>query len=450
MLRLCLDWCCLSFICPQHLMNGKLISRSQIWESGIFHFPPMQFFSHSDLTGANGRPATSSGSVPSSRPGSGERERRPGTSSGQRRLTSSASSSNIGPSLSNANTNSEILHREMGNDDLLRILNKDEVQLQNDLFVLAEQGNYEQLKKLIDTHRVDLSSLRGLHGYSLLHHAAARGHGLIVAELIRSQRAGVDLRNDLLETPLHLAAYGGHLLIVDQLLDCGADIDAVNGDDESALFYAARRRQLPVIRLLLLRGGDADLADKLGERAVDQAPDAHTQRAFTEHHLLSTPQEVQRLRPTASAAPAVNHIHHDELRRICSYLAMSELLRAACVSRKWHMVSGHQDLWRALGVRRWELALQGSLGFAPTATVSLSFGRPKRTASGRSLKASTSSSGKEEAVNVSAQPTAAGGGASAAAALSIATNSNRSSAPPPPRTKSPYDSTLNMTSNSNS
>ena len=56
-----------------------------------------------------------------------------------------------------------------------------------------------------------------IKGFSPLHHACNRGHSAMVFELLRLC-VPIDVRNDSLETPLHLAVYSGNLLIVDQLL----------------------------------------------------------------------------------------------------------------------------------------------------------------------------------------------------------------------------------------
>eukprot|EP01039_Chlorochromonas_danica_P005836 gene5836-6427_t len=350
----------------------------------------MQFLGHFDKEEDEERQErpSSSFSFFSSSSSSSSTTSRPGTSSGQRRLTTSSTTSSFGPTLHNHQTTTAILHRELGDDNLLRILNEEEIQLQTKLILLTEQGQYNDFKKIIEQYpRLDFSQLHGLHGYRLIHYAANRGHGGILAEILRIHPKSVYLQNELGETALHLAAYSGHLLIVDQLLDSGGDINALTKDGESALFYAARRQNVAIIRLLLQRGANLDLVDKYGEKAYDHAPNLTTQRAFESTiQTLSTPRrqedadDEEELKHKNSL---MQYLHHRNLLLCFTFLPLEDLLRSACVCRKWHMISGYDSLWKARGGRRWELALKTTLGFAPTATMSfLTRPRPVSSSSG--------------------------------------------------------------------
>eukprot|EP01031_Cornospumella_fuschlensis_P028824 gene28824-34792_t len=294
---------------------------------------------------------------------------RPSTSSGQRRLSQAPLTSNLGPSMSsteeNASINNELIDREVEGDDLLRILRRDDIELQNELFILAEQGDYKKFKAVIDgyQHHIDLTKFRGLHGFTLLHHAASRGHSSIVLELLKNNRESVHLRNDMRETPLHLAAYHGHLLLVDLLLDYNADINAINKDGETCLFYAIRRKMPAVVRLLIQRGINTEIRDIYGDLAEDASPTPI-------HHMNS-------MHANASSSPTPL-LHQDILTRMYSYLPLNDLFRSACVCRKWHMISGGDEVWKGRGGRRWEVALTLSLGFSLPTTFTLL----KRTQSG--------------------------------------------------------------------
>lgn len=295
---------------------------------------------------------------------------RPGTSSGRMNLTQSNSISHQAPDIT-SESNDSIIGREIGNDGLLRILNSDRLHLTNEVIMYSERGDIASLQNL-HLSGIDIVSCRGLNGYTPLHHACNRGHALVAAELLRLN-ATIDCKNDNGETPLHLAVYAGNILIVDQLLDFGADINALNNEGETCLFYAARKGQPAIIRLLLQRGADATILDNYDERASDQAKDSSTLKAFDTTTIVET-----------SSHP----LQYSDLLKIFSYLKVMDVLRCACVSSKWHRVSEYEEVWKRLGVRRWELALQSSLGFAPAAT--MSFYRPTRKSSKGKLLTSSS------------------------------------------------------------
>ena len=51
-----------------------------------------------------------------------------------------------------------------------------------------------------------------------------------------------------------------------------------------------------------------------------------------------------------------SRLPYTELLQVFSYLTAKDVCRAAMVSGKWHRVSECEEIWKALGVRRWELA----------------------------------------------------------------------------------------------
>lgn len=307
---------------------------------------------------------------------------RPTTSSGRRSVTSATTASDLGPDLE-FGSNNAIISREVGTDNFLRIANYDRFQRENQALLATEQGNRTELLSLLK-EGLDVTQYRGLNGFSLLHHAASRGHGLIISELLRLGIVA-NVRNDAQETPLHLAVYGGHILAVDQLLDYGADIDAVNAEHETALFYAVRRNYPAIVRLLVQRGANVAIEDQDGDKAADHASHPSILRHLESHQAISSA-------VTTSSTLQERCLTHDTLLRVFSFLQAPDLLRSSCVSTKWHRVSETDLLWKKLGVRKWEIALQSSLGFAPTATASIF--KPKRPASGKS----TSGSGKLKAL----------------------------------------------------
>ena len=231
----------------------------------------------------------------------------------------------------------------------------------NDEFImLAEKGDANKIRLLID-HGVNITQFRGLNGFTPLHHACNRGHGNVVSVLLNANFP-VDTTNDAGETPLHLATYMGHLLIVEQLIDRGANINGRNEYDETPLFYATRRKMPALVRLLLQRNANPDLVDINDEKAIEHTEDPRTLSMFA----VTTPHEGE---------TSVSKMSHQAIQNIYSFLSGKEIGRASCVCGKWHRASESDEVWARVGCRRWELALQGSLGFGTTAASSF---RPKK------------------------------------------------------------------------
>lgn len=253
-----------------------------------------------------------------------------------------------------------VIQKHIEGDSLLRIMGEKESSKTIEATMVAESGDLIGLHKLIE-RGVDLAAVKGMNGYSLLHYACNRGHATIVAELLRSH-VPINVTNTSGETPLHLAVYSGNLLIVEQLLDMGANINATNEYNETPLFYAARKSFPVVVRLLLQRGADASVQDKYDEIAQEHASEAHTIRAF----------ETQRIDQDSFMLP------FNELLHVFKFLSAREVCRSACVSGKWHRVSESEEIWSSLGVRRWECALQSSLGFEVAPMTSFRFRRPSK------------------------------------------------------------------------
>lgn len=281
---------------------------------------------------------------------------RPGTASSTRKLTSGEYAA--------PNSMTDLvatLGNELTNDSLLRILSADQSQVTNEIIMLSERGDARSLKKVIE-RGVQISNCVGLDGFTPLHHAANRGHINVVLVLIRASHP-IDKANDAGETPLHLACYVGHLLIVEQLLDCGANIDVQNKYGETPLFYATRRRMPLLVRLLLQRGADPAIQDDSGDVASDHTDDPKTLSAFSTSVVYHSPS-------SQSPTSLVYQLSHTLLQHIYSFLLPKEIGRCACVSGKWHRASENDELWAKFGKRRWEFALQASLGFPPIAAAS--------------------------------------------------------------------------------
>jgi uncharacterized lipoprotein NlpE involved in copper resistance len=317
------------------------------------------------------RPTTSAGS---SRPGSSSFSSRPSSSQSSRPSTASSrpgSSRSIrtysnsefsGPEL--LRDTGTTLDNELSNDILLRIMSGDQTKITNEVILVSEKGDVKALRKIIETG-VTISTCKGLNGYTPLHHASNRGHADVVAVLLKSA-VPIDARTDDGETALHLAAYVGHLLIVEQLVDCGARINAQNNYGETPLFYAAMRTMPALVRLLLQRGADPSIEDHSGDLARDRTDDTRTLSMFSSSATMAS---------SADSTPPSMKLSHGTIQHIYSFLGARDIGRSSCTCGKWHRASEAEEVWLRLGSRRWEFALQGSLGFAPMAAASF---RPKK------------------------------------------------------------------------
>lgn len=227
-------------------------------------------------------------------------------------------------------------------------------------------------------------------GYSPLHYAATRGH-LEVIQLLLDFGWNINNVNDLLETPLHLAAYNGHVPIAECLLDRGANVNALNNEDETPLFYAARKNQYRIVRLLIRRECNMLLTNRFGDVAEDEASHEKTQLEFTvgkedTQRLYSLESKssnalnVLRREPAANPAASVTAASSEQLisqkqrEHILSFLDLKSLCLSSQVSYRWHRAADNPSLWRKLGVSRWELLLNATMGIGTVSPMSMMSG----------------------------------------------------------------------------
>jgi len=172
----------------------------------------------------------------------------------------------------------------------------------------------------------------------------------------------VNDRNDALETPLHLACFDGHVHVAEFLLDRGADVNAQTSDQETPLFYAARKGQYRAVRLLVRRECDLGVKNCYGDAAEEEARDAKTLSEFTagtEDAQRASAAETQR----GSTQEVGEHILSQRLReRVLSFLDLKSLGYASQVSYRWHRAADNSSLWKKLGVSRWGLILNATMG----------------------------------------------------------------------------------------
>ena len=249
-----------------------------------------------------------------------------------------------------------VIKSELQQDSLLRILTEIDIQLNDKIIIASENGDLKTIREIIDKG-YDMKIFKGMNGFTLLHYAASRGHIHITCELLK-RSLSVNITNNSNETALHLAVYNGNILLVEQLLDYGADINSLNLDNETPLFYAAKRNFPAIIRLLLQRGADDNITDIIGDKAIDHTISEHTKKSFD--NITTNKND--------SNNNNNNQLPNHLLLEIFKYLTTKEISFVSQVSTKYHRVCENEVLWNQLGMKRWEYALQKSLGFEITAS----------------------------------------------------------------------------------
>ncbi|GMI07098.1 hypothetical protein TrRE_jg8147 [Triparma retinervis] len=263
----------------------------------------------------------------------------------------------------------EILQHAASSDPLLAILTKKTFSLNDELMLAAESGDMSKLSNLL-SNQTSSNTTTLLNPSSTilasssdsstpLHQAASRNRFQAAAALLLAG-APVDARNKSGETPLHLACYGGHMTLAELLIDHCASIDALNEYGETPLHYAARRGNAGSVRMLLQRGADTSVESSLGDRAEDEAEGKRVLEAFesykTDNEGGGGGRGVDR------GLKGIKRLTNKTLLNMLGFLNAKELCRAASVCGRWHRMCEDPGLWKRLGVRRWELALAGSMG----------------------------------------------------------------------------------------
>jgi hypothetical protein len=117
---------------------------------------------------------------------------------------------------------------------------------------------------------------------------------------------------------------------------------------------------------------------RFGDKAIDHADDAKAQNAFESLVL-----ECWTNTDISSNNNYIYILSYEQLLLVFKFLELKDICRASSVAGKWNRVLENKEIWKTLGVRRWECALQSSLGFG--LVTSLNFSK-------LSLKASKTSS----------------------------------------------------------
>lgn len=91
-------------------------------------------------------------------------------------------------------------------------------------------------RQLVDAKKED--------GFTAVHLAALNNHREVAQILIQEGRCDVNVRNRKLQSPLHLAVQQAHVGLVPLLVDAGCSVNAEDEEGDTALHLALRRHQL--------------------------------------------------------------------------------------------------------------------------------------------------------------------------------------------------------------
>ncbi|KAF0740229.1 hypothetical protein Ae201684P_016356 [Aphanomyces euteiches] len=286
-----------------------------------------------------------------------------------------------------AKSNDAIKKQEQYTQQLNGLLGKERERIAEQMLIAAEKGNKKAVYLLLHQHIIAPAQCIGMQGFSPLHHAASRGH-LDITQLLLSFGWQINQANHSGETPLHLACHGGHAHVVECLLDKGALVNALNEDGETTLFYASRKGYFRIVRLLLRRDADASLQNRFGDLAEDDAKDELTRQEFSagredEARMLG-------IRNRKDGDVMLRSVHRE---RILSFLDTRSLGLAMQVCFRWHRAADNPRLWQSLGVSRWELSLNNSVGLGLVAPMTGYRPTPRKT------RPSTSGPNTDELLN---------------------------------------------------
>ncbi|KAJ7972494.1 Ankyrin repeat family protein [Quillaja saponaria] len=136
--------------------------------------------------------------------------------------------------------------------EIKELLSKQNHSGETALYVAAEDGYVDLVKKLLGNCDICLASIKARNGYDAFHVAAKQGHLevlKVLVEAIPELTMTVDLSNT---TALHTAASQGHIEVVNFLLErCSNLVPIAKSNGKTALHSAARNGHLEVVKAVL-------------------------------------------------------------------------------------------------------------------------------------------------------------------------------------------------------
>ncbi|KAK7245225.1 hypothetical protein RIF29_40060 [Crotalaria pallida] len=162
---------------------------------------------------------------------------------------------------------------ENGDEELKKLLSKQNNSGETPLYVAAENGHLDIVKELIRYHDIGLVGLKARNGFDAFHIAAKNGELEILkvfTEAIPEVSMTVDLSNT---TALHTAAAQGHIDVVNFLLEKGSSLVTIaKSNGKTVLHSAARNGHVEIIKALLSKEPEIAMRiDKKGQTALHMA-----------------------------------------------------------------------------------------------------------------------------------------------------------------------------------
>lgn len=137
--------------------------------------------------------------------------------------------------------------------------------LEEQLFAASEQGDVEEVQKLLDAG-ADVNFSPDNDHFTSLHNAARKGHDKVIEALLKAGANPNEVTDAKKFTPLHLAAMNGYKDAVKALLKAEANPNLLNVEDSSPLLLFAlsidshrqsdRFKSLEIAQDLLAAGAD--------------------------------------------------------------------------------------------------------------------------------------------------------------------------------------------------
>ncbi|GAB5574446.1 E3 ubiquitin-protein ligase MIB2 isoform X1 [Prionailurus iriomotensis] len=141
--------------------------------------------------------------------------------------------------------------------------------------ISAGAGASGIVEVLTEVPGIDVTATNS-QGFTLLHHAALKGHTLAVRKILARARQLVDAKKEDGFTALHLAALNNHREVIQILIREGrCDVNVRNRQLQSALHLAVQQAHVGLVPLLVDAGCSVNAEDEEGDTALHVALQRH-------------------------------------------------------------------------------------------------------------------------------------------------------------------------------